>query len=240
MFCSAQVLASSDVAPLMADVLPEVTLVRHATARWLRGASEPRLCCSPLDAHPEQLAARAIGPDLARIRSQPLLSLAAQHLRSFVRAADARPTSQPTLSAADPSPSSDAQSLRRSLLQDAVVDAPSEAAEDADALVTGFVAYNIDAQISAKLAASGDMNATELYATSFQGVCSSLCRPRYSKTSACPLCNARIAAHLLTILHICRPRRRPPHAGAVRQLLVPPEPPLHRVAALRRLHGALP
>jgi hypothetical protein len=227
LFCSAQVLASSDVAPLMADVLPEVTLVRHATARWLRGASEPRLCCSPLDAHPEQLAARAIGPDLARIRSQPLLSLAAQHLRSFVRAADARPTSQPTLSAADPSPSSDAQSLRRSLLQDAVVDAPSEAAEDADALVTG-------------LAASGDMNATELYATSFQGVCSSLCRPRYSKTSACPLCNARIAAHLLTILHICRPRRRPPHAGAVRQLLVPPEPPLHRVAALRRLHGALP
>lgn len=185
------------------------------------------------------LAVRAIGPDLARTRSQPLPSLAAQHLRSFVRAADARPTSQPTLSAADPSPSSDAQSLRRSLLQDAVVDAPSEAAEDADALVTGFVAYNIDAQISAKLAASGDMNATELYATSFQGVCSSLCRPRYSKTSACPLCNARIAALLLTIpLHIRRPRRRPPHAGAVRQLLVPPEPPLHRLAALRRLHGA--
>lgn len=90
--------------------------------------------------------------------------------------------SQPTLSAADPSPSSDAQPLRR-LLQDAVVDAPSEGAEDADALITGFVAYNIDAQISAKLAASGSMNATELYATSFQGVCTSLCRPRRSSTS---------------------------------------------------------
>ena len=62
-------------------------------------------------------------------------------------------------------------------------EAPSEASDDADALVTGFTAYNIDAQISAKLAASAGGNATALYEGSFRGVCTSLCRPHASNTS---------------------------------------------------------
>ena len=62
-------------------------------------------------------------------------------------------------------------------------EAPSEASDDADALVTGFTAYNIDAQISAKLAASVDGNATALYEGSFSPVCHSLCRPHASNTS---------------------------------------------------------
>ena len=62
------------------------------------------------------------------------------------------------------------------------MNAPSDAS-DADALVTGFTAYNIDAQISAKLLASTGANATELYTQSFQGVCTSLCRPKASSTS---------------------------------------------------------
>ena len=61
-------------------------------------------------------------------------------------------------------------------------EAPSEAS-DADALVTGFTAYDIDAQISAKLAASTDGNATALYEGSFSPVCHSLCRPHASNTS---------------------------------------------------------
>ena len=90
---------------------------------------------------------------------------------------------QPTLSAADPSVSSDAMPLRHLLQADSVVNAPSDATDAADALVTGFVAYNIDAQISAKLSASAGANATALYESSFKGVCTSLCRPHASNTS---------------------------------------------------------
>ena len=224
----------SDVAPLIADTSDsDVTMVRLGAATRPRkprkrahgGSAAKRLRC----ACSQHSGGRRIGRDLGAASAQRVstgvLRRAAGRVAALrcVQAAFLLPQPstcpwtrpaltfaprfrpQPTLSAADPSPSSDAQPLRRSLLQDSVVvrryliltsrcvlaltqayrfpqEAPSEAS-DADALVTGFTAYDIDAQISAKLAASTDGNATALYEGSFSPVCHSLCRPHASNTS---------------------------------------------------------
>ena len=54
---------------------------------------------------------------------------------------------------------------------------------DADALVTGSVAVDIDSLITAKLVVSQGSSPSDTFATHFKGMCSALCTPPYTNTS---------------------------------------------------------
>jgi hypothetical protein len=59
------------------------------------------------------------------------------------------------------------------------VPTPAEGDGDgAEALVTGFTAYDFDNLIAAKLAeALPNPNSTEVFETQFRGICTAVCRP---------------------------------------------------------------
>ena len=117
---------------------------------------------------------------------------------------------------------------------------PAERGDDAgaDALVTGVTAFDADSLISDKLARSvNETNVTRCGAAVLGR------RPLHR-----PLADARmpLAQRVLGALHAHvqrelrlrqhhrqrAARRGPAYAGAVRQLLVPPEPPVHRLPAI--------
>jgi hypothetical protein len=74
---------------------------------------------------------------------------------------------------------------RRALRQETPTVVPRTGVTDAEALVTGFTAYDVDTLIANKLLTNNNGSSTSrLYDAQFSGICTSLCRvPGASKAS---------------------------------------------------------